>query len=107
MPRGIPPTKDRTLFECHEPFAIWVRGVPVMYGGGGGIKNVAHDDPILRRYPQKFRPLMPDRVEAMSASPGEVRAITIPIPPETQPSTVVPVEPIETVTEEIPDAQVR
>jgi hypothetical protein len=103
MPRGIPP-KDRTLYECVEPFSIWRNGIPEVYGAG---RMVLAGDPILRTENRtKFIPAA-DRVEAMSASPGEVRAITIPIPPETQPSTVVPVEPIETVTEEIPDAQVR
>lgn len=92
-------SRDRTLYQCVEPFAVFHGRIPEVYGAD---RMVLADDPILRTHPSYFVPAA-DRVEAMTASPGEVRPINIPIPPETQP--VLPKPVIETETQEIPDAE--
>ena len=84
MPR--PPLRPRETFMCVEPFAIFRGGVPEVYGAN---RMVLADDPVLRSHPAHFVPVA-DRVEAMTASPGEFRPIRVPVPPETQPALDVP-----------------
>lgn len=89
MARNAQPSKDRTLYQCVEPFAVFRDGIPEVYGAD---RMVLAGDPILKTHAAYFRPAA-DRVEAMTASPGEMRPVTIPTPPEAQP--VVITEPEE------------
>jgi hypothetical protein len=94
MARNVQSSKDRTLYQCVEPFAVFRGGIPEVYGAD---RMVLAGDPILLSHPAHFR-LAADRVEAMTASPGEMRPVSIPIPPEAQPVVVT-----TTIPEETPD----
>lgn len=86
----MPPRRDeRVLYQCVEPFAVFRDGIPEVYGAD---RMVLAGDPILKTHAHHFR-LAADRVEAMTASPGERRPVAIPTPPEVQP--VVITEPEE------------
>lgn len=102
MARGAAqPTRGRILFRCVEPFSIFHNGIPEVYGAD---REVFDDDPILRSHPAHFRPSA-ERVEAMTARPGEFRPIDIPIPTETQPVVATEAIPVVLDPEEVSDAQ--
>lgn len=71
-------SRPREVFQCVEPFAIWRDGVPQSYGHDS---QVLAEDPILKSHPRHFVPAA-DRVEAMTAAPGERRSVHIPDPDE-------------------------
>ncbi len=72
----------REMFTCTEPFVVFHDGIPDVFGPG---RQVFSDNPILRSHPANFVPSA-DRVEQLTAGPGEVRAVVIPDKPaiETQ-----------------------
>lgn len=74
----MPRTPSREVFQCIEPFVVFHDGVPELYGQD---RMVLADDPILKSHPRHFVPVA-DRVEAMTAAPGERRPIHIPEPEE-------------------------
>lgn len=99
MARTVAPSRDRTVYECVEPFSPAGPGRKV-YGFGD---QVVAGDPILDSHPAHFvlaadrieravpgirhtTPAMP-AVEAMTAAPGEVRPVVLPDPNPETPTT--------------------
>lgn len=71
-------TKDRTVYRCVEPFAIFKDGRPEVYGEG---VEVLDGDPILKTHRTHFedsvsRVLRSRNVEQATAAPGERRTVT-------------------------------
>jgi hypothetical protein len=64
----------REMFTCTEPFVVFRDGIPDVFGPG---RQVFADNPILKSHPANFVPSA-DRVEQMTAGPGELRAVAIP-----------------------------
>lgn len=80
-------TKDRVLYQCVEPFAVWNGRIPDVYGQD---RMVLADDPILRTHRAHFVAAA-DRVEQATSGPGERRAVFIPEPePASDPAVPEP-----------------
>jgi hypothetical protein len=79
MARSTSP--GREVFQCIEPFVVFHDGVPDLYNQD---RMVLSGDPILRSHPSHFVPAA-DRVEAMTAAPGERRQVAIPDPEDKEP----------------------
>lgn len=73
-----PREEQRQLFRCTNPFSVFRRGIPEVYGAG---EEVLDDNPILKTHRDHFEPaaervLRRTRVEQATAAPNELRRVT-------------------------------
>jgi len=71
---------EKKLVRVIEVFMVAVpksdkSGRPAIVVAAGDI--YASDDPLVKRYPEKFEPV-DGKVERATANPGEVRAVSVP-----------------------------